>query len=156
MMVGVGEQSLGGFKGSAGGVGGAWWWWWWQLATVTTGGPGPRAGQICSTRRAAPSLAFSLFPEGRACRGQGAISQPPREEARRCLPHHRREGGSIRSPERLPRSRHEGGRFVSRPALWPHPGATGATAVMRPCPGLLPSQRRRQPPGTHLYCQKLF
>lgn len=49
MMVGVGEQSLGGFKGSAGGGGGAWWWWW-QLATVTTGGPGPRAGQIRSTR----------------------------------------------------------------------------------------------------------
>ena len=128
-------------------MGGGGWWWWWQLATVTTDGPGPRAGQIRSTRQAAPSLAFSLFPEGRACQGQGAISQPPREEAHTWLPHHRREGGSIRSLERLPCSRPEGGRFISRPALWPHPGTTGTMAVTVSFPSLLPSQQLRPASG---------
>ena len=43
-----------------------------------------------------------MFPEGRACRGQGPISQPPQEEARRQLLHLLREGSSIKSLERLP------------------------------------------------------
>ena len=117
----------------------------------------PGRGRSAVPARLHPPWPSLCFRKAEPAGEWGPISQPPQEEAGRQLLQPRREGSSIRSLERLPPSRPEGGgRFISRPALQPHRDARAMVAVTVSLSHPSPINASGQPLGTHLYCRKLF